>query len=190
MITRSPATLFLFLLMCLPLAAQKDNTGNSKRVETAEHIRYESYPLNDVLTDIAKIAGYKYFRNTKLDDHESYIVTGHFKKPAKEEAVSIFDELAFMYGCTGYLKNDTLYCLTEEQLEKLPRDRFLWKVRYISEEDIPATTEKLRECFTAIDSKVEFFDDRNVLQIQGRRDEVEKAEKLLNELDSPTEDNN
>jgi len=153
-----------------------------ERIEHQEHIEYHNYPLNSVLSDCAKMAGYVYFVNTELDDNIKYLVTGTISKSTN--GAESFDELAFMYGCTGFLKGDTMYCLTEEQLAKLPRREFMWKVRYIRPEDIAEVIDKLRQCLTVVDSKVEYLSERNIIQIQGRSHEVEKAELLLDQLDS------
>ena len=159
-----------------------DNTKKPKRTETKDHIIYKNVPINTVLSDLAKLAGAQNFHNTLLDNKDEYLVNGHITKSA--DGVEAYNEIAFQYGLTGFQRGKTFYSMTQEQLAKFSRDKFLWKVRYIKKKDIPNVTAQLRKAFTAIDSRVDYLPDRNTFRIQGRFYEVEKVEKLLDELDS------
>jgi type II secretory pathway component GspD/PulD (secretin) len=83
--------------------------------------------LNDIFQFLAKSAGRQYFHNTKISGQE-YLVTGHLNdgNPLQQ-----MEELAFMYGLSLHTKGNTLYALTQAQLNQLPAIEFHYQLRYL-----------------------------------------------------------
>jgi type II secretory pathway component GspD/PulD (secretin) len=135
--------------------------------------------LNDIFQFLAKSAGRQYFHNTKISGQE-YLVTGHLNdgNPLQQ-----MEELAFMYGLSLHTKGNTLYALTQAQLNQLPAIEFHYQLRYLRPTDIEQIKELIKPMLSPATGIVNFEPKTNTIIIIDAAHRIEQARTLLHGID-------
>jgi len=163
----------------VPVAA---NDKAQNLVEEAEGgWRINDAALNDIFQFLAKAAGRQYFHNMKISGPE-YRVTGHLNdgNPLQQ-----MEDLAFMYGLTLYTKGDTIYALTEAQLNQLPSAEFHYQLNYLRPSDIDQIKELIKPVLSPGTGIVNFEPKTNTVVIIDSAHHIEQARELLHNIDKP-----
>lgn len=137
--------------------------------------------LNDIFQFLAKEAGRQYFHNVKIATPE-YRVTGHLNEG---EPLQQMEELAFMYGLLMYEKGNTVYALTQSQLNQLPSAEFNYQLRYLRPTDIEQIKELIRPVLSPGTGIVNFEPKTNTVVIIDTAHRIDQARNLLHKIDQP-----
>ena len=80
---------------------------------TSDSFWLENYPLNDLYSYLARLAGFQYFHNHLLDS-EAFNVTGELFKGG--DPMQNMREIALQYDLVFFTRGHTIYALTHEQM--------------------------------------------------------------------------
>lgn len=106
-----------------PQAARLDPEGTSSNVFTQK-------PANEIFAFLARKAGLSFFFNTQLDN---VLVTGELA--ADKSPLESAQNVAFNFGLTLYTKDNTLYVLTQDQVNALPAQTYTYQLKYLRPKD-------------------------------------------------------
>ncbi len=157
-----------------PLEQQKKQMEQSE-----EGYLIKDAGLNDIFQFLAKKAGRQYFHNFKINTPE-FRVTGHLNdgNPLQQ-----MEELAFMYGLTLYTKGNTIYALTQTQLNQLPSAEFQYQLRYLRPTDMEQIKELIKPLLTPGTGIVNFEPKTSTIIIIDSANKIEHARELLHNID-------
>ena len=157
-----------------PLEAQKQDMQKSE-----EGFIIKDAGLNDIFQFLAKAAGRQYFHNAKIAGTE-FLVTGHLNEG---NPLAQMEELAFMYGLTLHTKGNTIYALTQTQLNQLPSAEFHYQLRYLRPLDIEKIKELIKPMLSPGTGIVNFEPKTNTIIIIDSAHRIEQARALLHGID-------
>jgi type II secretory pathway component GspD/PulD (secretin) len=157
-----------------PLEQQKQDMQKSE-----EGFIIKDAGLNDIFQFLAKSAGRQYFHNTKIAGPE-FLVTGHLNdgNPLQQ-----MEELAFMYGLSLHTKGNTIYALTQTQLNQLPSIEFHYQLRYLRPTDIEQIKELIKPMLSPGTGIVNFEPKTSTIIIIDSAHRIEQARELLHGID-------
>jgi type II secretory pathway component GspD/PulD (secretin) len=135
--------------------------------------------LNEIFQVLAKSAGRQYFHNAKIAGPE-FLVTGHLNEG---NPVAQMEELAFMYGLSLHTKGNTIYALTQAQLNQLPSAEFHYQLRYLRPTDIEQIKELIKPMLSPATGIVNFEPKTNTIIIIDSAHRIEQARALLHGID-------
>ena len=135
--------------------------------------------LNDIFQFLAKAADRQYFHNMKISGPD-FRVTGHLNDG---DPLQQMEDLAFMYGLTLYTKGDTVYALTEAQLNQLPSAEFHYQLNYLRPTDIDQIKELIKPMLSPGTGIVNFEPKTNTIIIIDSAHHIEQARELLHNID-------
>ena len=135
--------------------------------------------LNDIFQFLAKSAGRQYFHNTKIAGPE-FLVTGHLNEG---NPLQQMEELAFMYGLSLHTKGNTIYALTQVQLNQLPSIEFHYQLRYLRPTDIEQIKELIKPMLSPGTGIVNFEPKTSTIIIIDSAHRIEQARELLHGID-------
>jgi len=148
--------------------------------ESEEGYLIKDAALNDIFQFLAKQAGRQYFHNIKINTPD-YRVTGHLNdgNPLQQ-----MEELAFMYGLMLYTKGNTVYALTQAQLNQLPSAEFTYQLRYLRPTDVEQIKELIKPVLSPGTGIVNFEPKTNTIIIIDTAHRIEQARELLHKIDT------
>lgn len=135
--------------------------------------------LNDIFQFLAKSAGRQYFHNTKIAGPE-FLVTGHLNEG---NPLAQMEELAFMYGLSLHTKGNTIYALTQAQLNQLPSIEFHYQLRYLRPTDMEQIKELIKPMLSPGTGIVNFEPKTSTIIIIDSAHRIEQARELLHGID-------
>jgi len=164
-----------------PVEGEPTDANGEPILESDEGYLIKDAALNDLFQFLAKQAGRQYFHNVKIATPE-YRVTGHLNdgNPLQQ-----MEELAFMYGLMLYTKGNTVYALTQSQLNQLPSAEFTYQLRYLRPTDIEQIKEVIRPVLSPGTGIVNFEPKTNTIIIIDTAHRIEQARALLHNIDRP-----
>ncbi|CAN5752891.1 hypothetical protein BH11VER1_BH11VER1_34430 [soil metagenome] len=136
-------------------------------------------PLNEIFQYLARRAGQQYFYNNRLTGPD-YNVTGHLHL---NDIPRQMEELALAYGLTTYIKGETIYLMTEEQVSKLPTERAYIPMQYLRGADFAKIKTFLAPMLTPGTGVVEYESKTNFLLIVDTAPRIEQIKEALQEID-------
>lgn len=157
-----------------PLEQQKQEMKKSE-----EGFIIKDAALNDIFQFLAKSAGRQYFHNTKINGPE-FLVTGHLNEG---NPLNQMEELSFMYGLSLHTKGNTIYALTQVQLNQLPSVEFHYQLRYLRPTDIEQIKELIKPMLSPATGIVNFEPKTNTIIIIDSAHRIEQARALLHGID-------
>ena len=162
-----------------PFAPLEDQKQEMQKSDEGFIIKDAS--LNDIFQFLAKSAGRQYFHNAKISGAE-FLVTGHLNdgNPLQQ-----MEELAFMYGLTLHTKGNTIYALTQAQLNQLPAVEFHYQLRYLRPTDIEQIKELIKPMLSPATGIVNFETKTNTIIIIDASHRIEQVRQLLRGIDMP-----
>lgn len=137
--------------------------------------------INDIFQFLAKQGGKQYFHNTKIAGPD-YRVTGHLNDG---QPLQQMEEIAFMYGLKLYTKGNTVYALTEAQLNQLPGTEFSYQLKYLRPSDMDQIKALIQPTLTAGTGIVNYEPKTNTIVIIDSAHRIEQAKALLETIDKP-----
>ncbi len=149
--------------------------------ETPEGYIIKDAALNDIFQFLAKSAGKQYFHNLSINGPE-FQVTGHL---GDGDPLSQMEELAFMYGLALHTKGNTIYALTQAQLNKLPSSEWHYQLKYLRPTDIAQIKELIKPMLSPGTGIVNFEPKTNTIIIIDTTTRIEAARNLLHGVDKP-----
>lgn len=165
-----------------PEEAPVDATEAAQPIQgTDEGYLIKDAALNDIFQFLAKQAGRQYFHNMKIATPE-FRVTGHLNdgNPLQQ-----MEELAFMYGLMLYTKGNTVYALTQAQLNQLPSTEFTYSLRYLRPSDKDQIMELIKPVLSPGTGIVNFEPKTNTIIIIDTAHRIDQARDLLHKIDQP-----
>ncbi|MFN5578703.1 MAG: type II secretion system protein GspD [Akkermansiaceae bacterium] len=147
--------------------------------ESTEGYIIKDAALNDIFQFLAKSAGRQYFHNLSINGPE-FQVTGHL---GDGEPLNQMEELAFMYGLSLHTKGNTIYALTEAQLQKLPSAEWQYQLQYLRPDDIESIKQLVMPMLTPGTGIVNFEKKTNTIIVIDSPTRIEAARKLLHGID-------
>ena len=93
------------------------------------------------------------------------------------------EELAFMYGLSLHTKGNTIYALTQTQLNQLPSAEFHYQLRYLRPTDIEQIKELIKPMLSPATGIVNFEPKTNTIIIIDSAHRIEQARALLHGID-------
>ena len=157
-----------------PLELQKKEMQKSE-----EGFIIKDAGLNDIFQFLAKSAGRQYFHNTKIAGSE-FLVTGHLNEGNPLQQMV---ELAFMYGLSLHTKGNTIYALTQAQLNQLPSIEFHYQLRYLRPTDMEQIKELIKPMLSPGTGIVNFEPKTSTIIIIDSAHRIEQARNLLHGID-------
>ncbi|MEI8038512.1 MAG: secretin N-terminal domain-containing protein, partial [Verrucomicrobiota bacterium] len=157
-----------------PLEQQKKDMQKSD-----EGFIIKDASLNDIFQFLAKSAGRQYFHNAKIAGPE-FLVTGHLNEG---NPLQQMEELAFMYGLSLHTKGNTLYALTQVQLNQLPSIEFHYQLNYLRPTDVEQIKELIKPMLSPGTGIVNFEPKTNTIIIIDSATRIEQARQLLHGID-------
>jgi type II secretory pathway component GspD/PulD (secretin) len=136
-------------------------------------------PLNEIFQYLARRAGQQYFFNNRLTGPD-YNVTGHLHL---RDIPRQMEELAVAYGLTTYIKGDTIYLMTEEQIARLPVERAYIPMQYLRGADFEKIKLFLAPMLTPGTGVVQYETKTNFLLIVDTAPRIEQIKEALQEID-------
>lgn len=149
--------------------------------ETPEGYIIKDAALNDIFQFLAKSAGKQYFHNLQINGPE-FQVTGHL---GDGDPLAQMEELAFMYGLALHTKGNTIYALTQAQLNKLPSSEWHYQLKYLRPTDIDQIKELIKPMLSPGTGIVNFEPKTNTIIIIDTTTRIEAARNLLHGVDKP-----
>jgi len=137
--------------------------------------------LNDIFQFLAKQGGKQYFHNNKIAGPD-YKVTGRLNDGQPLEQM---EELAFGYNLSLYTKGNTVYALTEAQLNQLPGTEFTYQLRYLRPADMDQIKSLIQPVLTAGTGIVNYEPKTNTIIIIDSPHRIDQAKSLLASIDKP-----
>lgn len=137
--------------------------------------------INDIFQFLAKAGGKQYFHNVKISGPD-YRVTGRLNDG---EPLQQMEEIAFMYGLSLYTKGNTVYALTETQLNQLPGAEFTYQLKYLRPADMEQIKSLIQPVLTAGTGIVNYEPKTNTIIIIDSANRIDKAKALLLSIDKP-----
>lgn len=136
-------------------------------------------PLNEIFQYLARRSGQQYFYNNRITGPD-YNVTGHLHL---KDTVKQMEDLALAYGLTTYVKGETIYLMTEEQVAKLPTERAYIPMQYLRGADFSKIKTFLTPMLTPGTGVVEYEAKTNFLLIVDTAPKIEQIKEALQEID-------
>ncbi len=136
--------------------------------------------LNDIFLLLAKKADKQYFYNDQIAERT---VTGHLNgdlNPLKQ-----MEELAYQYGLRMYERGNTVYAMTEAQLDQLPATEWSYQLRYLRPSDMSQIKMLISPLLTPGRGIVNFEPKTNTLVIIDSVNRMERVKALLAKIDKP-----
>lgn len=150
-------------------------------LESDEGYLIKDAALNDIFQFLAKQAGRQYFHNLKIDTPE-FRVTGHLNDG---DPLQQMEELAFMYGLELYTKGNTVYALSQAQLNQLPSEEYAYQLRYLRPSDKDQILEIIKPAVSPGTGIVNFEPKTNTVVIIDTQSRIERVKNLLAKIDQP-----
>jgi type II secretory pathway component GspD/PulD (secretin) len=154
-------------------------TAEQDLIEEEGGWRINDASLNDIFQFLAKAGDRQYFHNMKIAGPE-FRVTGHLNDGSPLQQM---EDLAFMYGLTLYTKGDTVYALTEAQLNQLPSAEFHYQLHYLRPTDIDTIKDLIKPVLSPGTGIVNFEPKTNTIVIIDSAHHIEMARELLHSID-------
>ena len=135
--------------------------------------------LNDILQMLAKRAGKQYFHNQKVAGPE-FNVSGHLNGGDPLEQM---EALAFNAGLTLYMKGDTVYAMSREQLSQLPSKEWHYALRYLRPSDIEQIKALVAPMLSPGTGLVNYEPKTNTLVVIDSAHAIGQIEALMQAID-------
>lgn len=136
-------------------------------------------PLNEIFQYLARRNGQQYFYNNRITGPD-YNVTGHLHL---RDINKQMEELAVAYGLTTYVKGETIYLMTEEQVAKLPTERAYIPMQYLRGADFEKIKALLTPMLTPGTGVVQYEAKTNFLLIVDTAPRIDQIKEALQEID-------
>jgi len=148
-------------------------------VESEDGFLIQDAALNDIFQLLAQKAGKQYFHNINLVGDE-YRVTGNLLDRNPEESM---DSLAFQFGLQLYRKGETIYALTQDQLNQLPANEWHYQLNYLRPSDIEQIRGLIQPVLTPGTGIVNFEPKTNTIIIIDSPTKIDRARNILEQVD-------
>lgn len=136
-------------------------------------------PLNEIFQYLARRTGQQYFYNNKITGPD-YNVTGHLHL---QDTTKQMEDLALAYGLQTYIKGETVYLMTEEQIAKLPVERAYIPMQYLRGIDFDKIKLFLAPMLTPGTGVVQYEAKTNFLLIVDTAPRIDQIKEALQEID-------
>lgn len=136
-------------------------------------------PLNEIFQYLARRAGQQYFYNNRITGPD-YNVTGHLHL---RDIPKQMEDLALAYGLTTYIKGETVYLMTEEQVAKLPTERAYIPMKYLRGADFDKIKLFLAPMLTPGTGVVQYEGKTNFLLVVDTAPRIDQIKEALQEID-------
>lgn len=162
-------------------AGEDEAAGDDPLLQADGGFNMTNAELNNIFQFLAKQAGRQYFHNASIAGPQ-FQVTGHLNDG---DPLQQMEELAFMYGLMLYTKGDTVYALTNSQLNQLPSKEFTYQLRYLRPSDFTKFQPIIASVLSPSTGIVNFEEKTNTIVIIDTAHRIEQAEALLAKIDKP-----
>ena len=150
-------------------------------VESEDGFLIQDAALNDIFQLLAQRAGKQYFHNINLSGDE-FRVTGNLLDRNPEESM---DSLAFQFGLQLYRKGETIYALTQDQLNQLPANEWHYQLNYLRPSDIAQIQNLIQPVLTPGTGIVNFEPKTNTIIVIDSPTKIDQARNILEKVDQP-----
>lgn len=148
--------------------------------EMEDGMRLNDANLNTVFEVLARDAGLSYFHNNRIAG-EDFKVNGYLKDG---DALTQMEDLAFSNALTMHRRGNTIYALTNDQLNQLPSTEWSYQLKYLRSSNMK---EHMRELISPLLSPstgiVNYEEKTNILIVIDTPHKIERVKSLLERID-------
>ena len=155
-------------------------TETEKTLNHTDSLKFTNASINQVIELLANKGNYSYFHNPQLIG-EAFNVSGKLKPDTPENQLQ---SLAFQYNLKIYIKNNTIYALTSNQQEDLPKKEFTYKLEYLRPSDIASLQQMVNPVLSST-GIITLEPKTNTVVIYDNPNNIESAKILFKKIDIP-----